>query len=184
MDTKKRNYRAECLDVMKLPEGTPDSVILKSLQSLMAQWHPDRSNFTDNEARRIAEDYYKKLNELRQGLKIQNEREKTENGLVSLSGDNSNEEAEFKSVYEVLDLKVQLYDAQTQLENVIRQYNDSQSQIENLNKELANKRNTETKDRMNDLKSEYKPRVLYRNISFGSLLLAVVSQIEVVKDFL
>lgn len=65
------------------------------------------------------------------GLKIQNEREKTENGLVSLSGGNSNEEAEFKSVYEVLDLKVQLYDAQTQLENVIRQYNSSQSQIEN-----------------------------------------------------
>ena len=68
MDTKKRNYRAECLEVMNLPEGTPDSVILKNLQSLMAQWHPDRSNFTDNEARRKAEDYYKKLNELRQGL--------------------------------------------------------------------------------------------------------------------
>lgn len=184
MDTKKRNYRAECLEVMSLPEGTPDSVILKNLQSLMAQWHPDRSNFTDNEARRKAEDYYKKLNELRQGLKIQNEWEKTENGLVSLSGDNSNEEAEFKSVYEVLDLKVQLYDAQTQLENVIRQYNSSQSQIENLKKELANKRNTETRDRMNDLKTKYKPRVLYRNISFGSLLLAVVSQIGVVKDFL
>ena len=60
MDTKKRNYRAECLEVMNLPEGTPDSVILKNLQSLMAQWHPDRSNFTDNEARRKAEDYYKK----------------------------------------------------------------------------------------------------------------------------
>ena len=85
---------------------------------------------------------------------------------------------------EVLDLKVQLYDAQTQLENVIRQYNSSQSQIENLKKELANKRNTETRDRMNDLKTKYKPRVLYRNISFGSLLLAVVSQIGVVKDFL
>lgn len=56
MDTKKRNYRAECLEVMNLPEGTPDSVILKNLQSLMAQWHPDRSNFTDNEARRKAED--------------------------------------------------------------------------------------------------------------------------------
>ena len=183
MDTKKRNYRAECLEVMNLPEGTPDSVILKNRQSLMAQWHPDRSNFTDNEACRKAEDYYKKLNELRQGLKIQNEREKTENGLVSLSGDNINEEAEFKSVYEVLDLKVQLYDAQTQLENVIRQYNSSQSQIENLKKELANKRNTEAKDMLNDLKTEYKPRVLYRNISFGSLLLAVVSQIGVVKDF-
>lgn len=44
MDTKKRNYRAECLEVMNLPVGTPDSVILKNLQSLMAQWHPDRSS--------------------------------------------------------------------------------------------------------------------------------------------
>lgn len=65
MDTKKRNYRDECLEVMNLPVGTPDSVILKSLQSLMAQWHPDRNKFIDNEARRRAEDYYKKLNELR-----------------------------------------------------------------------------------------------------------------------
>ena len=39
--------------------------------------------------------------------------------------------------YEVLDLKVQLYDAQTQLENVIRQYNSSQSQIENLKRFIA-----------------------------------------------
>lgn len=183
MDTKKRNYRAECLDVMKLPEGTPDSVILKSLQSLMAQWHPDRNKFTDNEARSKAEDYYKKLNELRQGLKIQNEREKTENGLVSLSEDNSNEEAEFKSAYEVLDLKVQLYEAQSQLENYNNLYNCSQSQVKDLKKQLAKKRDTEAKDRMNNIKSEYKPRVLYRNISFGSLLLAVISQIGVVKDF-
>lgn len=137
MDTKKRNYRAECLEVMNLPEGTPDSVILKNLQSLMAQWHPDRSNFTDNEARRKAEDYYKKLNELRQGLKIQNEREKTENGLVSLAGDNSNEEAEFKSVYEVLDLKVQLYEAQSQLENYKNLYNCSQSQVKDLKKTVG-----------------------------------------------
>ena len=116
MDTKKRNYRAECLEVMNLPEGTPDSVILKNLQSLMAQWHPDRSNFTDNEARRKAEDYYKKLNELRQGLKIQNEREKTENGLVSLSGDNSNEEAEFKSTLSY-DMYLNLREAYQTFEN-------------------------------------------------------------------
>ena len=183
MDTKKRNYRDECLEVMNLPVGTPDSVILKSLQSLMAQWHPDRNKFIDNEARRRAEDYYKKLNELRQGLKIQNEREKTENGLVSLSEDNCKEEADFKSVYEVLDLKVQLYEAQSQLENYKNLYNCSQSQVKDLKKQLAKKINTEAKDRMNDIKSEYKPRVLYRNISFGSLVLAVISQIGVVKDF-
>ena len=52
MDTKKINYRAECLDVMNFPEAPPDSVILKSLQSLIAQWHPDRNKFTDNEARK------------------------------------------------------------------------------------------------------------------------------------
>lgn len=183
MDTKKRNYRDECLEVMNLPVGTPDSVILKSLQSLMAQWHPDRNKFIDNEARRRAEDYYKKLNELRQGLKIQNEREKTENGLVSLSEDNCKEEADFKSVYEVLDLKVQLYEAQSQLENYKNLYNCSQSQVKDLKKQLAKKINTEAKDRMNDIKSEYKPRVLYRNLSFGSLVLAVISQIGVVKDF-
>lgn len=184
MDTKKRNYRAECLEVMNLPVGTPDSVILKNLQSLMAQWHPDRSNFSDNEARSKAEDYYKRLNELRQGLKIQYEREKTENGLVPLSDSRSKEETEFKSVYEVLDLNVQLYDAQLQIENYKNLSNYLQSQVEELKKQLAIKRNTEAKDKMNDIKAEYKPRVLYRNISFGSLLIAVTSQIGVVKEFL
>lgn len=103
--------------------------------------------------------------------------------MISLSEDKSIEDSEFISVYELLDLKVQLYDANSQLENFKKLYDCSQSDVEKLKKELANKRNTEAQDKMNDIKSEYKPRVLYRNISFGSLLLAAVSQIGVVKDF-
>lgn len=181
---KKYDYRSECLEVLGLPEGTPDTVILKNLQVQMGKWHPDKNNFTDVETSHQAEERYKKLNELRQGLKIQNEREKIENGIVAYTEDSSKEENEFASIYEVLDLKVQLYDANAQIEQLKNSYDSVTNQNETLRKQLAVKSHTEIKDKIDDLKHVYKPKSLYRNISFGSFLLALTSQVGVIRQFL
>ncbi len=181
---KKHDYRLDCLEVLGLPEGTPDTVILKNLQVQLGKWHPDKNNFTDEETCHQAEEQYKKLNELRQGLKIQNEREKIENGIVAYTEDSSKEESEFASIYEILDLKVQLYDANAQIEKLKYSYDSVNNQNETLRKQLVVKSHTEVKDKIEDLKHVYKPKSLYRNMSFGSLLLALTSQVGVIRQFL
>lgn len=181
---KKHDYRTECLDILSLPDGTSDSIILKNLQVQLAKWHPDKNNFTDWDARHQAEEQYKMLNELRQGLKLQKEREKIENGIVPYSVDSSKEESEFASIYEALDLNVQLYDAKEQIESLKSLCYSANSQVESLKKQLASKSQTEVKDKIEDLKHVYESKPLYRNMSFGSLLLAFTSQVGVVKQFL
>lgn len=181
---KKHDYRLECLELLSLPDGTPDSVILKNLQSQLAKWHPDKNNFTDLETRHQAEDKYKKLNELRQGLKLQKEREKIENGIVVCSENSSKEDNEFISIYEVLDLKIKLNDAKSQIEKLKDLYDSAIEQTENLKKQLAYKNHSEVKEKIEDIKHIYKPKSLYRNISFGSLLLALTSQVGFIRNFL
>lgn len=181
---KKRDYRSECLSTLSLPEGTPDSVILKNLQAQLAKWHPDKNNFTDWDTRHQAEELYKNLNELRQGLKLQKEREKIENGIVAYSENSSKEENDFSSIYEVLDLKVQLYDAQMQIDRLSGLNESANNHVETLKKQLATKSHAEVKEKIEDIKHVYEPKSLYRNMSFGSLLLALTSQVGVVKQFL
>lgn len=49
---------------------------------------------------------------------------------------------------------------------------------------MDSKNHTEVKYKIEDLKHVYKPKSLYRNVSFGSLLLALTSQIGVIRNFL
>ena len=90
----------------------------------------------------------------------------------------------FASIYEVLDLNVQLYDAKEQIESLKNLYNSANSQVESYKEQLASKIQTEVKDKIENLKNVYEPKSLYKNMSFGSLLLALTSQVGVVKQFL
>lgn len=76
------DYRSKCLSLFGLPEGSPDTEILSALQQQMAEWHPDKQKFSDDDSKTKATEYFKTLNELRQGLKLQKEHEKINNGRI------------------------------------------------------------------------------------------------------
>ena len=99
------DYRSKCLTLLGLPTGTVDSAILSTLQQQMAEWHPDKQKFTDDDSKAKATECFKTLNELRQGLKLQKEHEKINNGIVPYSEDQSKEESNFSAIYESLDLE-------------------------------------------------------------------------------
>lgn len=94
------------MSLFGLPEGSPDTEILSALQQQMAEWHPDKQKFTDDDPKTKATDYFKTLNELRQGLKLQKEHEKINNDIVPYSEDQSKEESNFSAIYESLDLEL------------------------------------------------------------------------------
>lgn len=71
--------------------------------------HPDKQKFTDDESKDKAAEYFKTLNELRQGLKLQKEHEKVNKGIVPYSEDQSKEESNFLAIYESLDLENKTY---------------------------------------------------------------------------
>lgn len=56
------DYRSKCLSLFGLPEGSPDIEILSALQQQMAEWHPDKQKFTDDDSKTKATDYFKTLN--------------------------------------------------------------------------------------------------------------------------
>ena len=105
MSTNTIDYRSKCLTLLGLPTGTVDSAILSTLQQQMAEWHPDKQKFTDDDSKAKATECFKTLNELRQGLKLQKEHEKINNGIVPYSEDQSKEESNFSAIYESLDLE-------------------------------------------------------------------------------
>ena len=93
------------MSLFGLLEGSPDTEIMSALQQQMAEWHPDKQKFSDDDSKTKATEYFKTLNELRQGLKLQKEHEKINNGIVPYSEDQSKEVFNFSAIYESLDLE-------------------------------------------------------------------------------
>ena len=184
MDTNKIDFRKECLSILGLPDGTTDLDILSALQKQMAEWHPDNLKFTDEKSRQKAEEYFKKLNELRIGLKFQKEQEKVSNGIVPYSVETAKGESQFSAIYETLDLKVKLLDAQQLANNLETQYKYEQKSNESLKAQLKAKNNTEFKEKLDDIKNIYQPKNSYKKISGSSLLAVLIFQSKHVKNFL
>lgn len=184
MSTDKRDFREESLRILELPEGTTDFEILSALQKQMAEWHPDNLKFTDGESRQKAEELFKKLNELRIGLKLQKEQEKVANGIVLYSEEKAKEEAQFSAIYEVLDLKVKLLDAQNRLDYFEKQYEYEKKNNESLEAQLKDKSNSELREKLDDIKLLYQPKKSYKAISWSSLLALLIFQTKHVKSFL
>ena len=163
------DYRSKCLTLLGLPKGTVDSAILSTLQQQMAEWHPDKQKFTDDDSKAKATDYFKTLNELRQGLKLQKEHEKINNGIVPYSDDRAKEESNFSAIYELLDLKVKLLDAREQAENYESFYKQRQNVIDNLKQQLKIKANTELKEKIDDIRQIYRPKKSFKIASWSTL---------------
>lgn len=184
MSTNKRDFRTESLSILELPEGTTDFDILSALQKQMAEWHPDNLKFTDSESRQKAEDYFKKLNELRIGLKLQKEQEKVSNGIVPYSEEAAKEESQFSAIYETLDLKVKLLDAQNRADYYEKQYEYEKKDNESLKAQLKEKSNSELQEKLDDIKHIYQPKKSYKAISGSSLLAVLIFQTKHVKNFM
>lgn len=178
------DYRSKCLSLFGLPEGSPDTEILSALQQQMAEWHPDKQKFSDDDSKTKATDYFKTLNELRQGLKLQKEHEKINNGIVPYSEDQSKEESNFSAIYESLDLEVKLIDAKKKAETYEDLYNYSKDTIASLKQQLKVKADTELKNKIDDIKQVYKPKKSFEIASWGTLATVIFFQTKQSKDFL
>lgn len=178
------DYRNKCLALLDLPTGTADSAILSALQQQMAEWHPDKQKFTDDESKDKAAEYFKTLNELRQGLKLQKEHEKVNKGIVPYSEDQSKEESNFLAIYESLDLEIKLIEAKKQAETYGHLYKYSKDTIASLKQQLKVKGDTELKDKIDDIKLIYKPKKSYEIASWGTLATVIFFQTKQAKDFL
>lgn len=178
------DYRSKCLTLLGLPKGIPDTDILSALQQQMAEWHPDKQKFTDDESKDKATEYFKTLNELRQGLKLQKDHEKVNNGIVSYSEDQSKEETNFLARYETLDLEVKLIEAKKRAETYEHLYKYSKDTIASLKQQLKVKVNTELKDKIDDIKQVYKPKKSFEIASWGTLATVIFFQTKQSKDSL
>lgn len=178
------DYRSKCLTLLGLPKGTPDTDVLSALQQQMAEWHPDKQKFTDDESKDKATEYFKTLNELRQGLKLQKDHERVNNGIVPYSVDQSKEESNFLAIYETLDLEVKLIEAKKRAETYEHLYKYSKDTIVSLKQQLKVKVNTEFKDKIDDIKQIYKPKKSYEIASWGTLATIIFFQTKQSKEFL
>lgn len=178
------DYRSKCLTLLGLPKGTPDTDVLSALQQQMAEWHPDKQKFTDDESKDKATEYFKTLNELRQGLKLQKDHERVNNGIVPYSVDQSKEESNFLAIYEILDLEVKLIEAKKRAETYEHLYKYSKDTIVSLKQQLKVKVNTEFKDKIDDIKQIYKPKKSYEIASWGTLATIIFFQTKQSKEFL
>lgn len=184
MTKEKIDYRKKCLDLLGLPEGTVDSAILSALQAQMADWHPDKQKFTDYEMRRQAEEYFKTLNGLRQGLKSQKEQEKINNGIVQYSDDEVKEESSFSSIYEALDLKVKLLDAQEEIQRLEDANKRFETESLRLKEQLKCKNASEFKEKVDDIKHLYQPKKSIKVAGWSALAAVLIYQCKLVKDLL
>lgn len=178
------DYRSKCLDILNLPKGTVDSDILSALQKQMAEWHPDKQKFTNEDSKAKTSKFFKELNELRQGLKLQKEQEKVNNGIVPYSDDRAKEESNFSAIYELLDLKVKLHDAREQAEKYESFYKQGQNVIDNLKQQLKVKANTELKEKIDDIRQIYRPKKSFKIASWSTLATILFFQTKQSKEFL
>lgn len=184
MNNLKIDYRKKCLELLGMPEGTVDSEILSALQTQMAEWHPDKQKFADYDMRSQAEEYFKMLNGLRQGLKLQKEQEKVSNGIVRYSEDKAKEESSFSAIYESLDLKVKLQKTQEQNEFLEDANKRAESDIAKLKEQLKHKRDSEFNEKLDDIKRLYQPKKSFKYFGCGALVAVLICQVKLVKSFL